>query len=199
MTTAMPVLETPRLLIRSLRLDDLVAVHQLLDVDLAAADFGSEGAQSLADREAWLRWTVLNYEQLAKLFQPPYGERAITLREGGQLVGLVGFVQSLGPWEQLPGLASGPPEPNQRFSPAFGMYWAVSPAFQGQGIATEAARAMVDYAFAQINLKRVVATTSYDNLASQAVMRHLGMRVERNPFAEPAWFEVVGVLEAVGR
>ena len=195
MTTAMPTLTTPRLLVRPLQMDDLPAIHQILDVDLAEADFGSEGAKALAERETWLRWTVLNYDQLARLYQPPYGERAITLRASGQLIGAVGFVPALGPWEQLPGLAAGAPVPNQRFTPAFGMYWAVAPASQGQGYATEAARAMLDYAFQQVNLRRVVATTSYDNLASQAVMRHLGMRVERNPFPDPEWFQVVGIAE----
>ncbi len=195
MTTAMPILETPRLLVRPLRLDDLGTVHQLLDVELAEVDFGSEGAKALTEREDWLRWTVLNYEQLGRLYQPPYGERAITLRATGQLVGLVGFVQSLGPWQQLPGTAGGDPQPNQRFTPAFGMYWAVAPSAQRQGYATEAARAMLDYAFQQMNLARVVATTTHDNLASQAVMRHLGMRLERNPFPDPPWFQVVGVID----
>ncbi len=97
MTTAMPVLETPRLVIRSLRLDDLETVHQLLDVDLAEVDFGSQGAKALAEREAWLRWTVMSYEELGKLYQPPYGERAIELRATGQLAGLVGFAPALGP------------------------------------------------------------------------------------------------------
>jgi [ribosomal protein S5]-alanine N-acetyltransferase len=104
-------------------------------------------------------------------------------------------VQSLGPWEQLPGLAPGAPRPGQRFTPAFGLYWAVAPAFQNQGFATEAARAMLDYAFRQINLSRIIATTSYDNLASQAVMRRLGMRLERNPFPDPPWFQVAGILD----
>jgi RimJ/RimL family protein N-acetyltransferase len=190
----MPVLETARLSVRPFSLDDLAAIHQILDVDLAEADFGSESAYSLAEREAWLRWTVLNYDQLARLYQPPYGDRAIVLRASGQVIGAVGFVQSLGPWAQLPGLAPGDPRPGGRFTPAFGMYWAVAPAFQNQGFATEAARVMLDYAFGQINLARVIATTSYDNLASQAVMRRLGMRLERNPFPEPPWFQVVGVI-----
>lgn len=191
----MPVLETPRLLVRPLRLDDLAAVHQLLDVDLSGAGSGSEVVQALTEREDWLRWTVLNYDQLARLYQPPYGERAIVRRASGQLVGLVGFVQSLGPWEQLPGFSAGDPQPNQRFTPAFGLYWAVSPAFQKQGFASEAARAMLDYAFQALNLQRVVATTSYDNAASQAVMRRLGMRLARNPFPDPPWFQVVGVAD----
>jgi [ribosomal protein S5]-alanine N-acetyltransferase len=195
MTTAMPTLETPRLRVRPFTLDDLAAIHQILDIELADADFGTEGAQALAAREAWLRWTVLNYDQLAQLYQPPYGDRAIVLRRTGQVIGAVGFVQSLVPWAQLPGLAPGTPQPNQRLTPAFGMYWAVAPAFQKQGFATEAARAMLDYAFRQLNLSRVIATTNYDNLASQAVMRRLGMRLERNPFPDPPWFQVVGILD----
>ena len=188
---SVPVLETARLLVRPLTLDDLGAVYQLVDVDLADADFGSQRPKARSEREAWLRWTVLNYEQLDKLYQPPYGERAITLRATGQIIGLVGFVQSLGPWAQLAGYTAAAPQPHQRFTPAFGLYWAVAPAHQGQGYATEAARAMLDYAFQHLGLQQVVATTSYDNLASQAVMRHLGLRLLKNAFPDPFWFQVV--------
>jgi RimJ/RimL family protein N-acetyltransferase len=137
----------------------------------------------------------MSYEQLGQLYQPPYGERAISLRTTGQLIGAVGFAPALGPWEQLPELADGAPRPHQRFTPAFGMYWAVAPAFQRQGYASEAARAMIDYAFQHLNLRRIVATTTRDNLASQGVMRRLGMRLETNPFPDPPWFQVVGVLD----
>jgi len=54
---------------------------------------------------------------------------------------------------------------------------------------------MVAYAFHQLQLKRVVATTSYDNTASLAVMRKLGMRVEKNPFSHTPWLQIVGLLE----
>ena len=52
-----------------------------------------------------------------------------------------------------------------------------------------------DYAFGQLNLRRIVATTTYDNAASMGVMRKLGMRIEKNPYEEPRWFQVVGILE----
>jgi RimJ/RimL family protein N-acetyltransferase len=74
----------------------------------------------------------------------------------------------------------------------------VDPAHRRRGYAREAARALIDHAFDQLRLRRVVATTSHDNTASQAVMRSLGMRIEHNPLPEPAWFQVVGVLEAAG-
>jgi hypothetical protein len=71
----------------------------------------------------------------------------------------------------------------------------ISPAMQGRGFATEAARALVSYAFDVLKLGRIMAGTGYDNLASMAVMRKLGMRIERNPFPSPAWFETTGILQ----
>ena len=77
-----------------------------------------------------------------------------------------------------------------------GLYWIVAPEHRGCGIASEAAAALVAHAFAELGLARVVATTEHANLASLGVMRRLGMRIERNPGPEPAWFQTVGVLEA---
>ena len=57
---------------------------------------------------------------------------------------------------------------------------------------------MVEYAFVQMQVKRVVATTTYENAASVGVMRKLGMRVERNPFPDPPWLQFVGLLENPG-
>lgn len=63
----MPPLETARLLIRPFVMDDLDAIYQLLDVDLAEADMGNEGALSRERRRQWLEWSVLNYGALASL------------------------------------------------------------------------------------------------------------------------------------
>lgn len=38
-------------------------------------------------------------------------------------------------------------------------------------------------------------TTEHANLPLRRVMERLGMRVETNPLPEPAWFQVVGILE----
>jgi RimJ/RimL family protein N-acetyltransferase len=54
---------------------------------------------------------------------------------------------------------------------------------------------MVAYAFAELRLRRIVATTEHDNARSLNVMRRLGMRIERNPRPEPAWFQSVGILD----
>jgi RimJ/RimL family protein N-acetyltransferase len=192
----MPPLETARLLIRPFVMADLDAVHQILDLELSEADFGSEGAQSLEERRQWLEWAVLNYDQLAKLYQPPYGDRAIVLKRTGQLIGAIGYVPCMAPFGQLPSFAAGLDEATRRLAtPELGLYYALAPAHQRQGYTSEAAAAMVEYAFGQMSLRRVIATTTYDNQASMGVMRKIGMRIERNPLPDPPWMQVVGIIE----
>src|SRR5689334_11566833 len=127
----MPALETERLLIRPFTIDDLDAIHRLLDIELGQADFGSEGAKARDERERWLQWTLLGYEELAKLYQPPYGDRAVALGPAGPLIGAIGYVPCLAPFEQLPGFAPtsslAPPRPS---SPEVGLFYAFAPAYQ---------------------------------------------------------------------
>jgi ribosomal-protein-alanine N-acetyltransferase len=192
----MPPLETLHLVIRPFSMDDLQPIHHILDIELADADFGSEGAATLEQRREWLQWTVLNYEHLARLYQPPYGDRAIVLTATGQLIGACGFVPSFGPFHQLPALAmAGVGAQGHLNTPEFGLFYAVSPAYQRRGYAVEATRAMIDYAFQHLNLRRIVATTTYGNAASIRVMEKVGMQIERNPSPDPPWFQVVGILK----
>ena len=192
----MPTLETPRLVIRPCSMDDLHPMHRLLDVDLREVDLGTVGAQTLHERAEWLQWTILSYTQLAKLYQPPYGERAIEHKHTQQLIGACGFVPCLDAFEQFAALSSAPrPSRHWLSTPEVGLFYAITPAFRGQGYATEAAQALVDYAFQHLRLKRIVATTTYENAASMGVMRKIGMRIERNPYQEPPWLQIVGVLE----
>ncbi|MDQ2996101.1 MAG: GNAT family N-acetyltransferase [Chloroflexota bacterium] len=194
--TRMPPLETARLQVRPFLMADLDALHRIVDIELSEADVGTEGAQSLGERRAWLEWAVLNYDQLAKMYQPPYGDRAIVLKQTGQLIGAIGYVPCMMPFGQLPALAVGLDEATQRLSTCeLGLYYALAPAHQRQGYTSEAAAAMIEYAFQNLGLRRVVATTTYDNQASMGVMRKLGMRVERNPFPDPPWMQVVGFIE----
>ncbi len=191
-----PPLETERLLIRPFTMADLDAIHQMLDLDLLTADFGTEGANTRQERDHWLQWTILSYEALARLNQPPYGDRAVVLKQTQQVIGACGFVPCFAPFGQLPAWRSASYDAVAHFnSPEFGLFYALSPAYQRQGYATEAARALIDYAFTQLQLKRIVATTAHENVASIGVMRKVGMRIEKNPHPDPPWFQVVGILE----
>jgi len=191
MSTSLPVIESERLIVRPFVLEDLDVAHQVLS---DAWDEPMDERQSrLPDRERWLRWSIANEIALAELYQPPYGDRAVVLKSENRLVGSVGLVPSIGPFGQLPGF----PEyrGSRRWFAEFGLYWAVDPAYQGRGIATEAATALIERIVDQFRLGRIIATTSFDNLRSQAVMGKLGMEILRNPEPEPAFFQVVGVRE----
>lgn len=195
----MPTLETERLQIRPFVMEDLETVHRLLDVELGEAELGTATTVSLAARAEWLRWTVLSYRQLASLLQPPYGDRAIVLRSSRHLVGACGFVPCLNTFAQLPGFpGTGPIEGPALNSAEIGLFYAIAPAQQRCGYGTEAARALVEYAFRNLSVGRIVATTTYDNVASIGVMRKLGMRVLKNPRSDPPWLQVVGLLEHRG-
>ena len=201
----MPVLETARLTIRALRRDDFEACYALFkatdDAGLpnwahTAADPSQSEDEARERRRSWLHWAVDNSRELARLNQPPLGERAIVERAGVALVGLVGFVPQTVPLAQLPSFGA---TPNAGIHLELGMFWAVTPERQGNGVASEAAAAMLDYAFEHMDMARVVATTDNDNLASQGVMRRIGMTVERNPYADPFWFQSMGWIDRVGR
>jgi RimJ/RimL family protein N-acetyltransferase len=191
-----PVLTTERLLIRPLEAGDLEACHRLF-VDIGWAPAELDEAQNRDRRRTWLDWTIASYREFPRLAQPTYGERAIVERHSGAFVGLIGLVPSLAPFAQLASLGG---IKGARFSPEAGLFWALSPAAQGKGLATEAAQAFVRHITSILNLARVVATTEYDNARSIAVMRRLGMRIERNPYPEvgPDWFQVVGIFETDG-
>jgi ribosomal-protein-alanine N-acetyltransferase len=191
MTTAMPVLETERLCVRPFVLEDLENAHLVLS--RAWDEPVGEIEETSRQREDWLRWTVAAYAGLEGVSQPPYGERAVTLRSTGQLLGAVGVVPSIGPFGRLPGFPVN--EGSPYWYPEVGLYWAIDPGHQGLGYATEAARAVIDFMFDAFQLGRIVATTEYSNERSMAVMRKLGMEILRNPDGRPPWFQVVGLLK----
>lgn len=186
-----PVMTTDRLVVRPWASDDLEAALQLFDVELYPREPGvPPGPEARARRERWLLWAALNHEQLAQLRQPPYGDRALCLRDNGAVIGSVGFTPCYHPFGQV-GLGDAPP---MAHTPEIGLYWAVAPAQRGRGYAGEAAQTLIDFAFGEMGLRRIVATTEYDNLASQRVMEKLGMELRRNPLDGPPWLQVVGVL-----
>ena len=183
----MPILETPRLIVRPFVIEDLEACHKLFDLE------AWQTGKTLEHRRVWLQWSVLNYEAMAELLQPPYGDRAVVLKSSGELVDSVGLVPGMSLFDRLPSFG-GDADCNVA-RPEVGLFWATRTAHLRNGYATEAAQALVDYAFGPMHLARLIATTDYDNLASQSVMGHLGMSIERNPRPDPPWFQVVGVLQ----
>ena len=171
-------------------------IHRILDQTFGDSS-KVDDPDSLLERRSWLEWSILNQKWLPQLHQPPYGDRAITLKTGGTLIGTTGYVPLLEAFEQIPELRAFTPASRYK-TPEAGLFWVIDPLHQRRGYAAEAARAMVEHAFRDLRIKRILATTEYTNLASQGVMRKIGMRIHRNPLPDPPWLQVVGVLENGG-
>ena len=188
----MPELQTERLIIRPVREDDFEAIYQH-----RRAIGWVDGNETEAEQRDYVghysQWLSLNHLALARLYQPPYGDRVIALRQIDKLVGMCGIVPYISDFSVFPSFGG---TNTGGFAQAeVGLMWAINPEHWRQGYASEAAQALIDYAFNKMNLHRIIATTEHENLASQAVMRKVGMRIETNPFPEPPWHQVLGVLE----
>jgi RimJ/RimL family protein N-acetyltransferase len=87
---------------------------------------------------------------------------AAILRDTGAFAGTIGLQTMRDVIPNLP-------------QPAVEIGWRLTQASQGQGLATEGAFAVIDFAFHQLGLVEVVAITAIPNQPSRRVMEKLGM------------------------
>lgn len=71
------------------------------------------------------------------------------------------------------------------FAPAVEIAWRLRKEYWGQGYATEAARAALNFAFTELTLHEVVAFTAVINKRSQLLMKRLGMIDTQQNFYHP--------------
>jgi RimJ/RimL family protein N-acetyltransferase len=90
-----------------------------------------------------------------------YGLWAVELVGEAEMIGFVGLVDVD---EGLP------------CAPAIEIGWRLARAYWGRGLACEGARAALAFAFGELGLDEVVATTTVGNRRSRKVMERLGMR-----------------------
>ncbi len=89
-----------------------------------------------------------------------FGIWALELRDGGEFIGFAGL--------NVPNFEA-------PFMPAVEVGWRLARRAWGQGYATEAGRAALDFGFGQVGLTEIVSLTSVGNERSRAVMERLGM------------------------
>ena len=87
------------------------------------------------------------------------------------LTGMIGFVGLLHRTKE---------EFDTRFMPSTEIGWRLSAKHWNQGYATEAALAVLDYAFKQLNLTEVVSITVPQNKASRRIMEKIGLHYSSN-------------------
>jgi RimJ/RimL family protein N-acetyltransferase len=109
-----------------------------------------------------IRAEILDMESRAPGGAGGWVQFTVEERDGGRLVGDVGISAVDGE----PGVAK--------------IGYTIAPAFQGRGYATEAVRALVDYAFETLGAERVRAFAAAENVPSLRVAENVGLRlVER--------------------
>jgi RimJ/RimL family protein N-acetyltransferase len=151
----MQVLETARLRLRRLTPDDAPFILELLNDPLFVRFVGDKGIRTV---EGAREYIVAG--PLASYTRHGFGLFHVSLKEAEEPIGMCGLLKR----DALEDVDIG---------------FAYLPAYGGKGYATEAARGTMAYAKSVLGLKRVVAITAPDNVASQNVLRKIGLRHEK--------------------
>jgi [ribosomal protein S5]-alanine N-acetyltransferase len=150
----MIVLETDRLVLRRLTLNDAPFILELLNEPSFLRFIGDRGVRSLQDARLYiLKGPIASYHRHG------FGLYLVFLRETGEPIGMCGLLKR----DVLPDVDVG---------------FAFLPAHWRHGYAFESATAILDYARESLGLKRIVAITSPDNVASIGVLEKMGMKFE---------------------
>jgi RimJ/RimL family protein N-acetyltransferase len=179
----MNVLQTERLRIRHLVLDDLADVHRTVYADPDVCRYYCGQTRTLEHTERWLRYR--GYESV----DTEFGLMAVTRLQEGDLLGLCGLQPYVGHWLLLEG------EPEQQtYAPLeIELNYAFGKAYWGRGYAHEACLAMIDYAFREQRLRRLVTGCHPENARARRLQDRLGMRQVRN--LHPRNPGTVGILD----
>jgi RimJ/RimL family protein N-acetyltransferase len=84
-------------------------------------------------------------------------------------------------------VALSPPDWLPEIMPCIEIGWRLDPHYWGRGLATEGARALLEYGFTEMSLDEIFAIYEPDNVASGRVMQRLGMSFERE--TTHPWFK----------
>jgi [ribosomal protein S5]-alanine N-acetyltransferase len=151
--TTFPILETERLILRDLRSEDAADVL-VFRGDPYVQRFNSEPLKTLQEAAVFIEDA---HQQRAT--QAGIGW-AITLRGQDRVLGGV----SLHAWDKY----------HRRAEVGYDL----ARAFWGQGIGSEAVRAVLRFGFGQLNLNRIEAATIADNHESVNLLKKLGFTLE---------------------
>jgi RimJ/RimL family protein N-acetyltransferase len=143
-----PRLETERLILRDFRQEDLAPFAAFL-ADPEVMRY--LGGSTLSTNDTWRNMARSAGQWLLR----GYGAWAVTRKSDNALLGRVGLLNPEG-W---PGLEVG---------------WTLGRSFWGQGYASEAARAAMNYGFLTQGVDRLISMIDPDNAPSQAVALRIG-------------------------
>jgi ribosomal-protein-alanine N-acetyltransferase len=132
-------IETDRLIIRALTMDDLE--------DVITKWKGDGSVISREEAERQIKRAMENYrrntpERIVHLVL------AITFKENGKFIGWCGL------------------DPKAYAPTVYELFYMIVPGYRGHGLATEAVRAMLRYSFCTLGARQIVGNVDADNIAS---------------------------------
>ena len=154
MTGPRDTLYTERLDLEWLTLDDAALMLEIWNDPGFLRYVGDRGIRTIDDAKA-----AITAGPLSLYAEHGYGPYRMTLRESGAAVGICGLFRR-----------------DYLDDPDIG--FAVLPAHCRQGLALEAARAVIEHARQDLGLRRLTAIVSPGNAASIALIEKLGLRFE---------------------
>ncbi|MCZ2121946.1 MAG: GNAT family N-acetyltransferase [Anaerolineales bacterium] len=150
------ILETPRLILRRQRLSDLDDLWALY-CDPEIVKYIPDAPRSREEAQEELEWHMHGHPK-----HPELGLWATIHKETGKFVGRCGLL----PWE-----LDGQNEVEVAYT--------LARAYQGLGLGSEAALAILNYGFETLKLPRLICLIDPQNIPSQRVAQKLGMRFEK--------------------
>ncbi|RPI21572.1 MAG: N-acetyltransferase [Chloroflexota bacterium] len=161
----MIILETKRLILRHLEPGDLDSLYKLYS-DPEVRRYFPEGTLTYAETQEELEWFLNGHPK-----HPELGLWATIHKETNQLIGRCGLL----PWTI-----------DGRFEVE--VAYLLGKEYWGQGLGTEAARAIRDYGFEKLGLARLICLIDRENLASIKVAEAIGMVFEKEGIDEKGPF-----------
>jgi len=150
----LPALETSRLILRKVKLEDAPDMFAYArDPEVSRFTVWSPHI-TMEDTLRFLGCVIKGYEKGA------VENWGIVHKEDNKFIGTCGYFS----WE---------PEHFRG-----DIHYALSPAYNGKGIMTEAVNAVLRFGFEQMGLNRIEANCMPENIASERVMQKAGMRFE---------------------
>jgi len=166
------ILETKRLLLRRQRIEDLDDLWALY-CDPEITKYIPDAPRSRAEAKEELEWHMNGHPRF-----PELGLWATIHKETGKFVGRCGL---------LPWTIDGQNEVEVAYTIAR-EYW-------GQGLASEAAQAILNYGFEHLNLLRLISLIDAENIASLKVAEKIGMTFEKEARDELGTFLVYSITK----
>ena len=149
----LPILETPRLTLRKIKLEDAEAMYQYASKDDVTKYVLWDSHKSLETTKQFIQMMINQYEEGNLAW-------AITLKETQEFIGTIDFVM----YNKAEKIAE--------------IGYALSDRHWGKGYVSEATKALLDFGFNELQLVRIQARCFADNIGSERVMQKVGMTYE---------------------